>query len=47
MIIDGNIMKTAKITKQKMEKRITRFKELKPLPIQIDKDIPQAGKDIV
>ena len=30
-----------------MEKRVYSFVELKPLPIQIDKDIPQAGKDIV
>ena len=40
-------MKTLKITKPTMEKRVSRFAELKPLPIQIDKDIPQAGKDIV
>ena len=40
-------MKTLKITKPTMEKRVSRFDELKPLPIQIDKDIPQAGKDIV
>ena len=30
-----------------MEKRVSRFAELKPLPIQIDKNIPQEGKDIV
>ena len=30
-----------------MEKRFSRFAELKPPPIQIDKVIPQAGKDIV
>ena len=40
-------MKTLKITKSTMEKRVSRFAELKPLPIQIDKKIPQAGKDIV
>ena len=40
-------MKTLKIIKPTMEKRVSRFSELKPLPIQIDKDIPQAGKDIV
>ena len=40
-------MKTLKITKPIMEKRVSRFAELKPLPIQIDKDIPQEGKDIV
>ena len=40
-------MKTLKITKSTMEKRVSRFADLKPLPIQIDKNIPQAGKDIV
>ena len=40
-------MKTIKITKSTMEKRVSRFAELKPLLIQIDKNIPQAGKDIV
>ena len=39
-------MKTLKITKSTMEKRVSRFAELKPLPIQIDENIPQAGKDI-
>ena len=33
-------MKTLKITKPTMEKRVSRFAELKPLPIHIDKDIP-------
>ena len=32
-------MKTLKITKSTMEKRVSRFAELKPLPIQIDKII--------
>ena len=40
-------MKTLKITKLTMEKRVSRFTELKPLPIQIDENIPQKGKDIV
>ncbi len=35
-------MKTLKITKSTMEKRVSRFAELKPLPIQIDKDIHRA-----
>ena len=30
-----------------MEKRVSKFAELEPLPIQIDKTVPQAGKDIV
>ena len=40
-------MKTLKITKSTMEKRVSRFAELKPLPFQIDKNIPQVGQDIV
>ena len=30
-----------------MLKRASFFKDLKPLPIQLDKNIPQEGKDIV
>ena len=30
-----------------MEKRISRYSNLEPLPIQLDETIPQAGKDIV
>jgi mannose-6-phosphate isomerase-like protein (cupin superfamily) len=40
-------MKTLKLTEEYMEKRISRFFNLEPLPIQIDKSVPQAGKDIV
>ena len=40
-------MKTLKLTEEYMEKRVSRFLNLEPLPIQIDKNIPQAGKDIV
>ena len=40
-------MKTLKITKLDMGKRVSRFLDLIPLPIQLDKTIPQAGKDIV
>lgn len=40
-------MKTLKITKSDMSKRVSRFLDLIPLPIQLDKTIPQAGKDIV
>ena len=36
-------MKTLKITKPTMEKRVSRFAELKPLPFQIDKNISQVG----
>ena len=40
-------MKTLKVTQSTMGKRVSRFLDLEPLPIQIDKTIPQAGKDIV
>ena len=40
-------MKTLKLTEEYMEKRVSRFLNLERLPIQIDKNIPQAGKDIV
>ena len=40
-------MKTSKLSKVAMEKRVSKFTELEPLPIQIDKTVPQAGKDIV
>ena len=40
-------MKTLKISKEEMLKRVSFFKDLKPLPIQLDKSIPQEGKDIV
>ena len=40
-------MKTNKLTKTYMEKRISRYLNLEPLPIQLDETIPQAGKDIV
>ena len=40
-------MKTLKLSKATMEKRVSKFAELEPLPIQIDKTVPQAGKDIV
>ena len=40
-------MKTLEISKEEMLKRVSVFKDLKPLPIQLDKSIPQEGKDIV
>ena len=40
-------MKTLKITEPKIEKGVSRFTELNPPPIQIDKNILQVGKDIV
>ena len=40
-------MKTLKLSKATMEKRVSKFAELEPLPIQIDKTVPQDGKDIV
>ena len=33
-------MKTLKITKSNMGKRLSRFLDLTPLPIQLDKTIP-------
>jgi quercetin dioxygenase-like cupin family protein len=45
--LDGNqAMKTITISKKDMEKRVARFKELKPLPIQ-QSDIPLEARDIV
>ena len=40
-------MKTNTISKEEMLKRVSIFKELKPLPIQLNENIPQKGKDIV
>ncbi len=39
-------MKTATLTDAQMARRISRFKELKPLPIQ-DAAIPEAARDVV
>ena len=40
-------MKTIEITPEEMERRIARFRALKPLPIQQDPDIPQDANDVV
>ena len=40
-------MKTETISKKNMLKRVSFFKNLKSLPIQMDESIPQEGKDIV
>ena len=40
-------MKTIEITPTEMESRVSRFGELKPLPIQQDPEIPQEANDIV
>ena len=40
-------MKTLKLSKSTMQKRVSKYLNLEPLPIQIDKTVPQAGKDIV
>lgn len=40
-------MKTHIINKQEMMKRVLFYKNLKPLPIQLDKIIPQNRKDLV
>jgi quercetin dioxygenase-like cupin family protein len=39
-------MKTIRISKEQMEKRIARFDELKPLPIQ-NESIPEKARDVV
>jgi quercetin dioxygenase-like cupin family protein len=39
-------MKTISISAQDMQKRIARFRDLKPLPIQAS-DIPQGARDVV
>jgi quercetin dioxygenase-like cupin family protein len=39
-------MKTIRISKEEMEKRIARFDELKPLPIQ-NPSIPEKARDVV
>jgi quercetin dioxygenase-like cupin family protein len=39
-------MKTIRISKEQMEKRISRFEKLKPLPIQ-NESIPQQARDVV
>jgi quercetin dioxygenase-like cupin family protein len=39
-------MKTIRISQQEMEKRISRFERLKPLPIQ-DGAIPEKARDVV
>jgi quercetin dioxygenase-like cupin family protein len=39
-------MKTIRISKQEMEKRISRFQKLKPLPIQ-NASIPEKARDVV
>jgi len=39
-------MKTITISKKDMEKRVARFKDLKPLPIQ-QSDVPLAARDVV
>lgn len=40
-------MKTIEISQEEMASRISRFKHLKPLPIQQDPEIPQEAKDLV
>lgn len=40
-------MRTIHIASQDMQKRIARYRQLVPLPIQVDKSIPQAALDLV
>jgi hypothetical protein len=39
-------MKTIRLSKEQMAKRMARFRELEPLPIQ-QGDIPVAARDVV
>ena len=39
-------MKTTRVSKQAMEKRISRFEKLKPLPIQ-NASIPEKARDVI
>ncbi len=39
-------MKTIRISRQEMEKRIARFENLKPLPIQ-NPSIPEKARDVI
>jgi mannose-6-phosphate isomerase-like protein (cupin superfamily) len=39
-------MKTIQISKEEMEKRIARFQDLKPLPVQ-NESIPEKARDVV
>ncbi len=40
-------MKTIKLSQTEMARRISRFEDLEPLPVQRDSEIPQAAKDMV
>lgn len=40
-------MKTIEISREVMEKRIARFSDLKPLPIQQDESVPAEAKELV
>ena len=40
-------MKTIELTQAEMAQRVSRFKDLKPLPTQADDAIPLAAKDVV
>lgn len=40
-------MKTIEITPEVMARRVSRFKDLEPLPTQVAEDVPLAAKDVV
>jgi quercetin dioxygenase-like cupin family protein len=44
---EDRIMKTVELARDQIEARISRFADLKPLPIQTDPEIPLAAKDLV
>lgn len=40
-------VKSLHITQQEMQARVSRFQDLKPLPVQSADDVPQAARDVV
>lgn len=40
-------MKSLQISPQEMQARVSRFHDLKPLPVQSGRDVPQAARDVV
>lgn len=40
-------MKTLRIDQETMARRVARYRELAPLPVQMDPRIPQAARDVV
>jgi mannose-6-phosphate isomerase-like protein (cupin superfamily) len=45
--LQGEPMQSLHISRQDMEARVSRFHDLKPLPVQSARDVPQAARDVV